>query len=383
MVSIKLKNRLKTVLPLAFGLLAFLLYLYLFNVDIPTIIATMQRIDLSIYFVAIVFVMFEMFFFSLSWHSLLTFLSVKLSVFKSFLYVWYGVFMDIIIPAESISGEITRVYLVTREQNGVSGKVVASLVTHRLIGMAVNITSLLIGISILIIRGQFSGIVLNLSLFIAIVTAIVLALLTFLCVRESWTTKAIDAVIRFVEYVSRKRWKLSKIREDAIKVAKTFHSSMNEFGHAPKTVFTSLSLSILSWIFSLGVAYLVFVSMRFPVHWSVIVVTGAIVAAVKAIPIGVPFEVGLPEITMTTLYTVLSPDMPLDVAATATILTRILTVWLRFFGGFIVQQWLGIKGIRTPDIRSGMKSLNPVQTSYYKDVSYDDNHRRRIDHVLG
>jgi uncharacterized membrane protein YbhN (UPF0104 family) len=98
-------------------------------------------------------------------------------------------------------------------------------------------------------------------------------------------------------------------------------------------------------------------SMRFPVHWSVIIVTGAIVAAVKAIPIGVPFEVGLPEITMTTLYTVLSPDMPLDVAATATILTRILTVWLRFFGGFIVQQWLGIKGIKTPNIRSEMKQL--------------------------
>ncbi|HEY4674537.1 MAG TPA: lysylphosphatidylglycerol synthase transmembrane domain-containing protein [Candidatus Bathyarchaeia archaeon] len=357
MVSTKLKNRLKTLLPLAVGLLAFLLYLYVFRVDIPTIIEKMQGIDLPIYSVAIVFVMFEMFFFALSWRSLLTFLSVKLSVVKSFLYVWYGVFMDIIIPAESISGEITRVYLVTREQNGVSGKVVASLVMHRLIGMAVNITSLLIGISILIIRGQFSGIVLNLSLFIAIVTAIVLALLTFLCVDESWTMKVIDTMIRFVEYISRKRWKLAKIREDAVKVAKAFHSSMQEFRHAPKTILTSLSLSILSWIFSLGVAYLVFLSMRFPVHWSVIVVTGAIVAAVKAIPVGIPFEIGLPEITMTTLYTVLSPEMPLDIAATATILTRILTVWLRFFGGFMVQQWLGIKGIKTPNIRSEINQL--------------------------
>jgi uncharacterized membrane protein YbhN (UPF0104 family) len=52
----------------------------------------------------------------------------------------------------------------------------------------------------------------------------------------------------------------------------------------------------------MSVTYLVFLSLRLSVSWSVILVTGAIVVAVKSIPIGIPFEVGLPEITMTTLY---------------------------------------------------------------------------------
>jgi len=345
MVSMKYKITWKTILLPALGLLAFFMYLYLFNVDILTIISTAQRIDLSIYFLAIAFVMLETFFFALSWHSLINLLSVKLSVLKSFLYVWYGVFMDIIIPAESISGEISRVYLVTREQNGTSGKVVASLVTHRLIGMAINITSLLVGIGILLIRGQFSGIVLNLTLFLAILTTVFLVLLILLCVKEPWTLKIIDAVMRLVEHVSPRRWK-PKIREDAIKAARIFHNSMDQFGHAPKTVSVSLFFHILSWLFSLGVAYLVFLSIRFPVHWSVIVVACSIVVAVRAVPLGVPFEVGLPEITMTTLYRLLSPDMTLDIAATTTILTRILTLWLRFFVGFGVQQWLGIKTMK-------------------------------------
>jgi hypothetical protein len=53
----------------------------------------------------------------------------------------------------------------------------------------------------------------------------------------------------------------------------------------------------------------------------------------------------LPEITMSTLYMTLLPEIPFKICGTATILIRILTVWLRFFIGFIIQQWLGVKSI--------------------------------------
>jgi len=47
----------------------------------------------------------------------------------------------------------------------------------------------------------------------------------------------------------------------------------------------------------------------------------------------------------------LLPEIPLDMRATicgtATIMIRILTVWLRFFKGFMVQQWLETKAIPT------------------------------------
>lgn len=332
----------KTILLPTLGLLAFFLYLYIFNVDIPMIIATVQGINFSIYFLAIVAVILETFFYTLSWRSLLNFLSVKLSVIKSFLYVWFGIFMDILIPAESISGEISRVYLVTKEQNGTSGKVVASLVTHRLMGMSVNIVSLFIGTIALIIQGNVTSFVLGLSFFLMVATTISLVLVILLCIQERWTLKIINATIRFAEYVTRGKWKLISIRENVVKAAKLFHNSMKKFGHAPKTLFISLFFHVLSWFLSLGVSYLVFLSMGFPIHWSVIIITWSIVNAVRAVPLGVPFEAGLPEITMSTLYLVLSPNMTLQIAATATILNRLLTVWFRFFIGFGVQQWLGI-----------------------------------------
>jgi uncharacterized protein (TIRG00374 family) len=121
---------------------------------------------------------------------------------------------------------------------------------------------------------------------------------------------------------------------------------MREFGHAPKTIITSLFFNIVAWLMSFGVAYLVFLSIGYTsIHWSVVLITYSIILAIQGIPLGVPFEAGLPEITMTALYRVLG--VPLDISATATILTRILTVWLRFFIGFIVQQALEIKAITT------------------------------------
>jgi uncharacterized protein (TIRG00374 family) len=345
MVSVKFKASWTTFLLLALGLAAFFIYLYIFNVDIPTIIAIAQRVDLSIYSVAVIFLILDTFFFSLSWHLLLNFLSVKLSVMKSFLYVWYGMFVDIAIPAESISADVTKVYLVTREQNGTSGKVVASLVIQRLMGMGINILSLLVGISLLLMERQVSGLVLNLTLFLAGSSTVFLILLIFLCFREKWTLKIIDAVIRFLNYVSRERWKLTKIRGEVVKAAKIFHDSIKEFGHAPKTLSASLSFNILSWFLSIGIAYLVFLSMKNPVPWSVIILTHSVISAIHGIPLGVPFEAGLPEITMTSLYVL--TGIPFDISATATILTRILTVWLRFFIGFAVQQALEIKAITT------------------------------------
>jgi len=349
MVSVKPKVTWKTILLPAIGIAAFLIYLYLFQVDIPEIIVTIQSANPPIYFLAALLILVDTFLYAMAWRVLLNFLSVKLSVWKAYLYVWYGTFMDIIIPAESVSGEISRVYLVTREQgNGVSGQVVASLVAHRLISMGVGVATIVIGIGMLLAERLVDPLIFNLCSFLIAITIFFLALLILLCVKEKWTLKIIDWVIKIVEVVSRGRWKPATLREEAVKIARMFHNSIKQFGRAPKVVAASIFISSLSWLSYLILSYLVFLALgfnalEFQVLWGIILVTQSTVSAIKSIPVGVPFEVGLPEITMTTLYNVLG--VPFGISATATILTRILTVWLRFFIGFAVQQWLEIKAI--------------------------------------
>lgn len=351
MVSAKPKITWKTLIMLLIGIVAFILYLFILRVDMPEILAKIQSANMPLYLLAASLIFVEMFLYSMAWHSLLSFLSVKLSVLKSYLYVWYGNFMDIVIPAESISGEISRAYLITREQgNAVSGKVAASLVTHRLIGMGVGAVTIGTGTIMLLTGKPVDPLVFNLSVFVTATTIFFIILLVSLCVKINWTLKIIDRSIKIFEFIGkgRWRWKLAKAREDAFKIVGMFHDSMEAYAHAPRVVAISILLSASSWLSYLAICYIIFLAIGFNSYYldmiGIIFVTQSIVTAVKSIPIGVPFEVGLPEITMTTLYTVLG--IPFEISATVTILTRILSLWLKFFVGFAIQQWVEITAIK-------------------------------------
>ena len=117
------------------GLIGFFLYIYLFKVDLYGIFATAKAANPVIYTIAIIFGLFQVLFFTVSWRVLTNHLCIKMSLVRAYLYVWYGMYVDTIVPAQSISGEVTRTYLLTRDGCGSFGKVVASLYTHRLIGL--------------------------------------------------------------------------------------------------------------------------------------------------------------------------------------------------------------------------------------------------------
>ena len=331
------------------GIAAFFIYIYLFQVDILGILNTLKTINPVPYAAAAVISILEILFFSISWRVLANYLMIKLSVIRSYLFVWYGIFVDTIIPAESVSGELVRVYLITKEQgNSKTGPAMASLMTHRFLGMGVNVAVLLVGIVLLVTGGQtqLSSLVFNSILLVAIAISATLIGLIVLSFKENWTAKLIIWAIKAAKYVSRGKWNLHLLKESAHQMTQGFHGSMKEFKSNPKPVMVSLFYLIITWVFSLSIQYLVFLSLGVSVSWSMIAITAAIVLAVKSIPVGIPFEVGIPEATMTTLYVAF--NVAPAIAATATILSRLLTLWLRFFIGFAAQQWLTLKPIINP-----------------------------------
>ena len=339
----KAKITWKTVLFPILGLVGFFLYIYLFQVDILGIIATAQKANPLIYSLAILFGVLEILFFTISWRTLTNHLNIKMTLKKAYLYVWYGIYVDIVVPAESISGEATRAYLLTRDQCGSFGKVLASLFTHRLLGMAMNVIILITGMVLLTIEGQVSIAVFNFIIFIGASITAIIAILLILSYKKTWMLKAINGITGFAAKITKGRWNLDKLKQEAIEIADHFHDSMIEYRHNPKPLATSMFYLTVTWLFSLSIPYLVFQSLNYPVSWSIILITSAIVLAVKSIPIGIPFEVGIPEAAMTTLF--ISMGVQPEIAATVTILTRVITLWFRFFIGFAAQQWLELKPV--------------------------------------
>ncbi len=340
----------KTVLLPIIGLVAFFLYIYFYGVDIQLIIAKAQSANPLIYAAAILLSLAEIFFYAVSWRTLLSSLQVKISVMKANLFVWYGIFLDIVIPAESVSGELCRIYLVTREHGSdTSGKTVASLVVQRLLGMGINVAALVIGIVLLLLgEAQINQLIFNLILFVTVAIAVILILVIVFSFKENLSLKAINALIRVGDFITRGKWKLfNKFKEEAYKTTKMFHDSMQEYRRKPRAVAVALFWLVVNWACSFAVPYLVFLALGSPVSWSVILITSSIVVAVRSIPVGIPFEVGIPEIFTTTLYTAMLGTEYATLCATVTILSRLITLWLRFGIGFAAQQWIELRPIAT------------------------------------
>jgi len=229
--------------------------------------------------------------------------------------------------------------------------VIASLVTYRLLSMVMNSVFLLVGAVMLFGLAQIDPVVFDIILFLVIGIVVLMTILITLCWKENWSVRAIKGAIRIGEFLSRGKWNLQKIQDNACNTAKNFHISMKDVIRNPKKLAIPTLYLALNWLASMSIPYLVFLSLGFDVSWGVIFVTTSIVIAIKSIPVGIPFEVGLPEIAMTTLYA--SVGIPPGIAATSTILSRVITLWLRFGVGFAAYQWVEIKTLPNNRVQLG------------------------------
>jgi len=352
----KRKTLLYRTLPfLIIGLLAFVLYLVFF-VNIDEMIATIEQTSLPIYLISVVATMAEMVFFSLAWHYFLKPLSATVPFKKAFIYVWASSFIDLLVPAESVSGEISRIYFITHD--GVdTGKAVASVVTQRILGTFLIIGTLISGaLYLLIFQIPFPSLIQSLIYFVIAAAAIFLCLISVIWFKENWTQNLIDKIIVFVERVTRGRWNLNAWRDKARKDTRTFYESIRSFGANPKKLIFPILFSILSWFFSILVYYLVFAAIGYVLNWAILVVVYSLVIALKSIPVGIPWEVGVTEIAMTTLFGAFLGPKWLAIGAAATILIRIVTDLFRFVVGFGAIQWIGIKTLMETETPVEQKS---------------------------
>jgi len=340
---IERKTLLKRTIPfLLAGFLAFVLYL-IFFVNINEMIEKIKQTNPAIFIVSIAASILEMGFFALAWHYYLKPLSGSVPFKKTFAYSYASVFIDLLIPAESLSGEIARIYFVTHD--GIdAGKAAASVMAQRIFGMLYTVFALIFGALQLSIWSIPSlSLIQGLILFVVVGTITVLLIIFVLCFKENWMQNAVAKIISFLERISRGRWNLNVWKDEARKGISAFYESLRIFSANPEKLILPVGFSVLSWFFGISIYYLVFAAMGHVLDWATLIIVYSLVIAIKSVPVGIPAEVGVTEIAMTTLFGVFG--VPINISAAATVLIRIVSVWFRFLIGFGAFQWIGVKTI--------------------------------------
>lgn len=346
----KKKFLIRSILFLLVGVLIFVIYLVFF-VNIGEMMNQIKQANLLVYSLTFAAAVLDVFFFALAWQYLMRALSVRVSVGKTYAFMWVSIFVDSLIPAESVSGEISRVYLMSKEPNAETGKVVVSLVVHRVIMVLITIATLLTGTLILFASGYpLTTLVTYLIWLVTIVTVAFLVSVLVLCAKEKWMEKLVDLLLKIAARIFRGRWRIEELREKALVELRHFYDGLAALAGNLKHFVSPVVFSLVSWVFSILVSFLVFAALGFQINWvlvSIIFVVFSLTLMIKSVPIGVPAEVGLPELAMAILYTELGGPLGITaaLASAVTILTRLVSFAFKFAVGFVATQWVGLKTI--------------------------------------
>lgn len=335
------------VLFVAAGLFVFLVYLYLF-VPFGEVVEAVEAAN-PVYLVLAFGVLFvSVSFSSLAWQGLLRLLSVKASFLKVFQFIWVANFVDILVPAESMSGDVSRVYLMSRESGESGGKIVASVVSQRILGMVVTITTLVLSAVYFVVFYHVSLFAEEVMVFVAVGSVFVLASLVYLSASRSATERLGDWVVRVLVWVSRGRWRFEHLKSSVVRLLDSFHEGILTLSRHPRGLVLPLLFTVSAWVSDVFIAVLVFVSLSslgVNISLSAVVIVYSISIAIEDVPVGIPWEVGTLEVVMTSLFVLLGNPAAIGVFAVAAFLIRIFTVWVRLLVGGLAVQFLGVKGL--------------------------------------
>jgi len=336
------RDFLKKALPLIImGFVVFVCYVYFF-IGIPRLAEVLQRTNLLILSLGLFLVILDTVFYTLSWQYLLRSLSIEARFKDAFYFTWISIFVDLIIPSESISGDIAKVYLMSNKSTGKAGKIAASIIFQRIIFGFVTLASVIIGL-LACATLQYNTLmeISNIIFAMILVTSFFLALLVLFVIKPSWTERFADIALQITEFVSRKRLRREDLKPKVTEFLEVFYKASGSFWKQPKKLFFPTISAVLSYTASVLVFFTAFASLGYMVPLGVILIVYSIGITVQYIPFGVPAEIGVTEIVMISFFSIFIPSK--EISAAGTILTRSMTVLFRLIVGFALFEWIGVK----------------------------------------
>ena len=335
-MALKTLQSKKVLLFIVVGLTAFILYLY-YYVGTGNFVEEIKRANTYYYISAFIAFIVAGFFSALSWHTLLGNLNVKSSVRRALLLTWAGYFFDATLPEPGWSGDISKSYMLSKEADEDVGKIVASVVGQKIIGMAGTILILTLGFGILLANYAVPQSVL---VFLGTVMAVSVgsfALVYYLSTSPKATQKMLNFLIRILSFILRSRFNEAQYRANAGKFLKMFHKGIYMLRADKKALSRPIAFYTLSVVFDISIVFFVFIALGYPVPVDKVLIVYALTGSLASI--GVSF-VGLTEIIMTTAYQVLL--IPLAVSFSVTLLTRVVTLWFKLVIGYVAFQGAGV-----------------------------------------
>jgi uncharacterized protein (TIRG00374 family) len=348
------------------GLAVFILYLYFFAgfKNIAVVLQGVNPIQYAIFYtLAIGTVLLGNFFWLLSWRNVLHTLNVKISVKNAFMYYWTGYFVDLVVPCETVCGELTRLYLVHKETDYDYGIVAAGGITNRIIAYIIVVTGLFSSACLLFLKSNIPIVVLTVLVFIIIGATAYLAVLMYLALSEKSAEKIASIGLKILRVLQPKKYLSNDFSPETRKSLSAFYSGFKVFRERPRHLIKPFIYLTVSWLFNLSQYVLVFFALGLhdlPFAFFIIIyfIAGSLT------DVAASFSVGSLEILLATIFVLYGLNPALSGITAA--LVRSVTFWSPLVIGYIIVQAFGAKKLLAPNPKEASNS--PTQQPATKPV---------------
>jgi uncharacterized protein (TIRG00374 family) len=323
--------------------------LYLYHLGFEETLNTLRSVDLAVFGLGVMLALMGVLCDSLSWKAIARKFEYKMSTWDMFLIYLSAIFMNNLIPSGSFSGETARIYFLEKLDGGSRiDRPSATVAASRIITAIPFFLGSVLGLAYLTLATDAPAWALatcsGITIFLLFINAIFLGV----CFTEGWLERIIFTLIDYIE-------KIFHVHVDRLQcsgIMNQFHQSMKMLTAHKRTLFISAFWAVIGWLCMTLVAVVIFRSMGVKVPiWAVFAVY-AVMIFLQMLPLFLPGGVGLVDIVMSTLF--ISIGVPVHVSVAATILIRLIQLWMLTSLGGIATAYL-VKKINHDAVRAAMR----------------------------
>jgi uncharacterized protein (TIRG00374 family) len=222
--------------------------------------------------------------------------------------------------------EAARCFFAAKETGMKLGQSTATVILHRILYVVGFLACTAFALMALLVSGMLNSATLLELAAIPAITIVGLVMLLMLSFNPSRIGPLLDRLLRVMQPIISLIQKRAVVEGKADQFLSEYKSGFRKMVSSRREMIMSLSASIGDWTCSVMILWIVLISMGASASLWVVMITMAIGKMIQMTPIAIPGMIGVYEAAVTTVLALF--HIPIPIAASAALLSRIVTVWL-------------------------------------------------------
>lgn len=317
------KGRITRLASLAVGISVLVAFIYFVGLD--SLVRVLLQVNPTVILAMVTIQLLGFTFYATAWYALIRSTGSRLPFLTCQGITFASIFASYTMPS-GIFLEAVRCILGSKESGMTLGESTATVILHRVLYIVGFLASTSLAFAVLIIGGRVTtSIIFQLAAVPILAVAGLIASL-FLSLNPKIMQPLLDRVLRLVQPVIKIVQKKARTNEKAGQFLSDYHIAFRRMLSSRKLIAASFAASLGDWACSVLILWVVLVAVGSSVSLWVVLVTMAIGKMIQMTPIAVPGMLGIYETAITVSLSLFG--VPVAVAASAALLSRIVTFWL-------------------------------------------------------